>query len=154
MAQRPSQVSGLERHIGYWLRYVSNHVSHTFGQRVEAQGVTVAEWAVMREMFEAGPVPPSQIAERLGMTRGAISKLIERLRRKKQVERSAATKDRRYQRITLTPSGKKLVPILARLADENDEEFFGHLNVSQREALVGILQDCVRRHGWKDMPVS
>jgi hypothetical protein len=49
------EVSELERHVGYWSRFVSNHVSHAFMLNVEAKGVTVAEWAVMREVLEAGP---------------------------------------------------------------------------------------------------
>jgi hypothetical protein len=70
---KKTQTSELEDHLGYWLRYVSNHVSHAFAQRVEKKGVTVAEWALMREMLKIGPANPSQLAERLGMTRGAIS---------------------------------------------------------------------------------
>jgi hypothetical protein len=65
-------ISELEEHVGYWLRFVSNRVSYAFMQTVEAKGVTVAEWAVMREMLEAGPVNPSRLAERFGMTRGWI----------------------------------------------------------------------------------
>ena len=45
------EVSELTQHIGYWMRFVSNHVSHAFMLKVEAQGVTVAEWAAMRQMF-------------------------------------------------------------------------------------------------------
>ena len=59
-------VSDLESHIGYWLRFVSNHVSHAFMQKVEGEGVTVAEWAVMREMFQAESFSPSRLAEQLG----------------------------------------------------------------------------------------
>ena len=47
MAGRES-ISTLEDHAGYWLRFVSNHVSHAFMQKVEAKGVTVAEWARLR----------------------------------------------------------------------------------------------------------
>ncbi len=148
------EVSELEKHVGYWLRFVSNHVSHAFMQKVEAKGVTVAEWAVMREMLEAGPVNPSQLAERLGMTRGAISKLVERLCGKALVERTASDGDRRYQSVALTAKGKKLVPMLARLADENDQEFFGHLTGEEQADLVRLLKDVVHRHGWKDVPVS
>ncbi len=43
-------VSTLEAHLGYWLRYVSNHVSHAFALKVAAHGVSVAEWVVMREL--------------------------------------------------------------------------------------------------------
>ncbi len=148
------EVSELEKHVGYWLRFVSNHVSHAFMQKVEAKGVTVAEWAVMREMLEAGPVSPSQLAERLGMTRGAISKLVERLCGKALVERTTSDGDRRYQSVALTAKGKKLVPLLAQLADENDREFFGHMAGDARTDLVQLLKDVVHRHGWKGVPVS
>ena len=79
--------SNLEDHAGYWLRYVSNHVSHAFARKVEAQGVTVAEWVLLREMLDAGTANPSQLADAVGMTRGAVSKLVERLCRKELAER-------------------------------------------------------------------
>jgi DNA-binding MarR family transcriptional regulator len=149
------EASELESHAGYWLRFVSNHVSHAFMQKVEAEGVTVAEWAIMREMLRSGPVHPSQAAQRLGMTRGAISKLVNRLCHKKLVARTSASNgDRRYQRVTLTAAGKQLVPRLAQLADENDREFFGHLTVGQQRDLVQLLKEIVHRHGWKEVPVK
>jgi hypothetical protein len=37
------KISELEKHVGYWLRFVSNHVSYAFMQKVEATGVTIAE---------------------------------------------------------------------------------------------------------------
>lgn len=146
--------STLEDHTGYWLRYVSNHVSHAFARKVESQGVTVAEWVLLREMLEAGTANPSQLADAVGMTRGAVSKLVERLSRKKLAVRSTSEGDRRYQTVELTAAGKRLVPVLAQLADENDHEFFGHLQPEVKTRLVNLLRDIVRRHGWKDLPVD
>jgi DNA-binding MarR family transcriptional regulator len=146
--------STLENHAGYWLRYVSNHVSHAFARKVEAQGVTVAEWVLLREMLDTGAANPSLLAEKVGMTRGAVSKLVERLCRKELAERSSSDDDRRYQTVKLTATGKRLVPVLAQLADENDREFFGHLKPEEQTGLVSLLQDIVRRHGWKDLPVD
>ena len=146
--------STLKDHAGYWLRYVSNHVSHAFARKVEAQGVTVAEWVLLREMLNSGAANPSQLADGMGMTRGAVSRLVERLSRKQLAVRSSSEGDRRYQTVELTAAGKRLVPVLARLADENDREFFGHLKPEQRTTLVNLLQDIVRRHGWKDLPVD
>jgi DNA-binding MarR family transcriptional regulator len=147
-------LSTLENHAGYWLRYVSNHVSHAFARKVEAKGVTVAEWVLLRTMLDAGITNPSKLADTVGMTRGAVSKLIERLSRKKLAVRASSQRDRRYQTVKLTAAGKRLVPILAQLADENDREFFGHLKQTERTRLVSLLQDIVRRHGWKDLPVD
>jgi DNA-binding MarR family transcriptional regulator len=146
--------STLAAHAGYWLRYVSNHVSHAFAKKVEAQGVTVAEWVLLRQMFDTGAANPSQLAEGIGMTRGAVSKLVERLCQKKFAVRSASERDRRYQTVELTVAGRRLVPVLAQLADENDREFFGHLKSDERTRLVNLLQDIVRQHGWKDLPVD
>jgi DNA-binding MarR family transcriptional regulator len=148
------QVSDLEKHAGYWLRFVSNHVSHAFARKVEGQGVTVAEWVLLRQMFGAGVANPSQLADAVGLTRGAVSKLVERLCQKKLAVRSSSEGDRRYQTVELTTAGKRLVPILARLADENDHEFFGHLKPEERNSLLRLLQDIVRRHEWKDVPVA
>lgn len=150
----PQPVSKLEDHLGYWMRYVSNHVSHSFTRKLEARSVTVAEWVVMRELLQMGATNPSTLAERLGMTRGAISKLVERLCGKELVERTYPEGDRRYQSLVLSPSGKKLVPILADLADQNDREFFGDLTPDQRAELASVLQQIVRRQGWKDVPTT
>lgn len=149
-----NEPSPLGDHAGYWLRYVSNHVSHAFARSVEARGVTVAEWVLLRVLLDVGAANPSQLAEAVGMTRGAVSKLVERLTRKKLAVRRASAADRRYQTVKLTPAGVRLVPALARLADENDRAFFGHLSSKEKTALVELLQDIVRRHGWKDMPVD
>lgn len=151
MGQRP--ISGLKSHLGYWMRFVSNHVSHAFGRKVESRGVTVAEWVVLRELFGSKAVAPSEVAERLGMTRGAVSKLIDRLVAKSLVSKAAAgAGDRRYQSVNLTAAGTALVPQLAALADQNDEEFFGGLTAAERRTLMNLMKKIVRTHGLKEVP--
>ena len=65
-------VSDLKKHVGFWLRFVSNHVSHAFARKLLASDVTVAEWVVMREMFDDQETSPGVLAERIGMTRGGV----------------------------------------------------------------------------------
>ena len=60
-----ARVSSREAHLGYWLRMVSNHVSHAFGQKVADEDVTVAEWVVLRELLAQGITTPSTIAKRM-----------------------------------------------------------------------------------------
>jgi DNA-binding MarR family transcriptional regulator len=147
------QTSQLGEHLGYWLRFVSNHVSHAFKQKVESRGVTVAEWAVLRQLLGRS-LQPNQLADELGMTRGAVSKLVERLVHKELVARSTSAADRRYHTLTLTAAGRRLVPTLARLADENDALHFGHLDAPQRSELMNQLKGIVQHHGWKDLPID
>jgi DNA-binding MarR family transcriptional regulator len=146
--------SDLTSHLGYWLRFVSNHVSHAFALKVEAKGVTVAEWVVLRDLYGAGAIAPSSLAERLGMTRGAISKLADRLTDKRLIAREANAEDGRAHTLALTPRGYELVPELAALADENDAEFFGNLRPEERLVLERVLRDIVERRGLQSVPVS
>ena len=149
-----SDVSNLNSHVGYWLRYVSNHVSQAFARKVEARGVTVAEWVLMRHLLDEEPLAPSRLAERMGMTRGAISKLASRLIAKSLVVSAANPDDGRAQILSLTPAGRALVPELAAIADANDAEFFGHLEPAQYAALLQFLTEFVEHRGLKSEPVD
>jgi DNA-binding MarR family transcriptional regulator len=146
--------SHLTSHLGYWLRYVSNHVSHAFALKLEAEGVTVAEWVVLRELYGEAAMAPSRLADRLGLTRGAISKLADRLIAKHLVAREDSQTDRRAHTLALTPHGRALVPRLSALADQNDAEFFDHLDAEERETVERILKTVVERRGLKAIPVS
>lgn len=147
-------VSGLEDHLGYWLRFVSNHVSHAFAVKLEELGVTVAEWVVLRELYDADVLAPSALAERLGMTRGAISKLAERLAAKDLLSRTTGGRDRRYQGLALTEAGRVLVPELAELADCNDAEFFDLLDPATRATVEAAMKEIVRRRRLRAIPTT
>ncbi|HUD89289.1 MAG TPA: MarR family transcriptional regulator [Xanthobacteraceae bacterium] len=155
MKSHPPEISPLQAHLGYWLRFVSNHVSHAFARKLNARDVTVAEWVFLRELYERDAVAPSELADRLGMTRGAISKLTDRLADKALVERAAGGgDDRRYQSLRLTRTGRALVPKLAQLADQNDAEFFGHLTRAERATIEHAMKEIVRRRDLRNIPVD
>jgi DNA-binding MarR family transcriptional regulator len=146
--------SPLEAHLGYWLRFVSNHVSHAFSLKLAARDVTVAEWVVLRALFEHDAAVPSDLAEKLGMTRGAISKLVDRLAAKSLVTRASNGQDRRFQSLALTRQGRALAPDLSALADRNDAEFFGHLEPAERAAIENAMKEIVRRHDLRTVPTD
>lgn len=149
-----TEISNLEDHLGFWLRAVSNQVSHAFSRKVEGRGVTVAEWVMLRVLYEELTLAPSELAHRMGMTRGAISKLADRLVVKALVTRSRGKGDRRTQELAITETGRALVPQLAKLADRNDAEFFAHLSPADRSAIMRIMQDIVTRLGLHGPPVD
>lgn len=149
-----ANVSALASHTGFWLRLVSNHVSHSFARKLAGSGATVAEWVILREIFEARETSPGRLAASTGLTRGAVSKLVDRLVRKGLVSRTEADRDRRFQDVELTAAGRALVPRLAALADRNDREFFSRLSAREREALVATLKKLVALHDLKGMPTT
>ena len=114
----------------------------------------MAEWVVLREMFDANTTSPSALATATGLTRGAISKLIERLVQKDLASRAEAAGDRRFQEVRLTSAGRVLVPQLAALADQNDHEFFSQLPVGERDRLVATLKKLVAANKLKQIPIT
>jgi DNA-binding MarR family transcriptional regulator len=153
MPLQPS-VPPLSAHLGYWLRFVSNHVSYAFARKLADKNVTVAEWAVLHALYGEAFVSPSRLVSHLGLTRGAISKLAERLIRKRLIARRESSEDLRAHTLALTGTGAALVPILAALADENDAEYFGDMTAKERAALERVLKSLVARHDWKSIPIT
>ena len=149
-----SDISSLESHIGFWLRFVSNHVSNRFALLVEKEGVSISEWVALRHIFEYTESSTAALIDALGMTKGAVSKVVSRLEEKKFVRRVAGNTDKREQLLALTSIGKILVPKLASLADQNDADFFGYLPQSKRNDLVDILRGIAVAHQLKELPVN
>jgi DNA-binding MarR family transcriptional regulator len=149
-----TRIPALTDHLGYWLRMVSNHVSAGFARRLEGEGVTVAEWVVLRELLDTDALAPSLLAARMGMTRGAISKLADRLLAKALVVRHENPQDGRAHTLSLTPAGRHLVPRLARLADANEAACFAALTTAERTAVEAALRKVVAHRCLKDIPLT
>lgn len=149
-----SPPSPLEAHLGFWLRFVSNHVSLRFRQLLEAQGVTVTDWVALRTLWARDGASHAGLIEALGMTKGAASKVVTRLQEKGLAERRWPQDGGREQLLVLTRAGKALVPRLAALADANDAHFFGHLPPAERHALMAAMQALVAHHQLKDIPTT
>jgi DNA-binding MarR family transcriptional regulator len=147
-------VSDLTAHTGYLLRMVSNAVSQGFARSVAGEGVTVAEWVMLRALFDSEAVAPSVLARRMGMTKGAISKLSDRLLDKGLIERSGNPDDKRGHSLSLSARGVEKVPVLARLADENDAAFFAVMSGEEQERLRALLHALIDKHGLSTMPVN
>jgi DNA-binding MarR family transcriptional regulator len=146
--------SPLEAHLGFWLRFVSNHVSFRFQQQLEVKGVTVSEWVALRTLWSQDETTHAELIRALGMTKGATSKVVSRLEEKGLAGRQLADGRAREQCLGLTAAGKALVPQLAALADANDAHFFGHLPGAERQSLTQAMQDLVRYHQLKDIPTA
>ena len=146
--------SALQDHLGYWLRMVSNAVSLAFQRKLGSEGVTVAEWVFLRTLHDVDRIAPSLLAERMGVTKGAISKLADRLLRKGLIGRAANPEDARAHLLALAPAGRALVPRLADIADANDAAFFGALAPAERSRIEVLLRKLAMAHDLTKPPVD
>ena len=149
-----SAPSPLDAHLGFWMRFVSNQVSAEFARTVEARGVSVSDWVALRSLYDQPETTHASLVAALGMTKGAVSKIVSRLQDKGLVTRASHEADARAQVLALTRAGRALVPALAREADANDERFFGHLSAKQRRELLALLKQMVQLHQLEQVPVA
>ena len=152
--RRTAAISGLEIHLGYWLRRVSNSVSSGFAQSLQAKQTSVAEWVLLRHLWDRAQATPGEMAEALTMTRGAISKIIDKLESKGWIRSKINPEDNRGQLLSLSVAGRRVVPELAKIADHNDQKFFSCLDPEERTALRRLLGKLATFHQMHDVPVE
>jgi DNA-binding MarR family transcriptional regulator len=145
-SKRPSQ---LEDHLGYWLRCLSNLVSQGFARRLEKHDVSVPQWVVLRCLYDMENASLNELATTVGVDNGALSRMMERLFQKGLIFRETDPANRRTVRLRLTSAGNKLVPVLAREADENDEAFFGVVGEEERQQLLRTVRTLLTKNGWQ-----
>lgn len=140
--------SKLEDHIGYWLRCLSNFVHNSFALRLDKYSITVEQWVVLRTLFDKEGTSLQEAALTIGVDNSSLSRMIERLVQKELVVRDIHPKDRRTAVLSLTPKAKKLVPLLAQEADQNDSEFFKVIAPEKRDSLLNIIHEVLTKNGW------
>jgi DNA-binding MarR family transcriptional regulator len=150
----PAPAPDLECHLGYWLRRVSNHVSGAFARALHARHTSVAEWVVLCRVRERPGITSGELAEALRLTRGAVSKVIDKLEAKNWIGRSIKPGDSRVQLLSLTPRGSRILPQLAEIADQNDRRFFDGLEAGERATLRRLLGKLAEFHQIGDVPVQ
>lgn len=151
---KAEHISGLESHLGYWLRRVSNAVSGAFSRALQEKQTSVAEWVVLRELHERGEAAPGELAELLGLTRGAISKIIDKLESKEWVQTDSKEGDNRYRLLSLTRAGRRSLPALAEIADRNDSAYFDCLSAKEKLVLRQLLTKLAEHNRIHDVPTE
>ncbi len=147
-------VPQLGSHLGYWLRHVSNAVSGAFSRALHEKQTSVAEWVLLRELHEHGQTAPGELADSLGLTRGAVSKIVDKLDTKGWVQTDAKEGDSRFRLLSLTRAGRRNLPVLAAIADQNDARFFDCLSAREKSVLRELLIKLADHNHIDDVPTE
>ena len=141
--------------LGGVLRNVSYQIHQSFTKALKSSSVSVAEWAVLRLMYLSDDtIASSEIARTTGMTRGAVSKLIDKTIKKGLVSRRESKSDRRYQVIKLTKKGKALVPKLDKMTNAMNEHYFSCLTITEQKTLERLLQKVAEENQFTEVPIQ
>jgi DNA-binding MarR family transcriptional regulator len=137
-------------HVSYWVKLAEARFSANFARMLEEWRLIPSEWTVLRELYRPGRRSPVELGRVIGMSKGGISKLIDRLVKKDLVRKEVAQFDRRFRAVWLTEYGREWVPFLASMERSLDRELYRKLRGGGRyrltESLKRILTAQQRKH--------
>ena len=97
-----------EHYVGYLITDVGRLLRTLFDRRVRRLGLTRAQWMVLTRLHSRPGLSQSEVADLLEIEKATAGRLIDRLEQKGWVERRADKRDRRINRMHLTPRGLRL----------------------------------------------
>lgn len=100
-------------------------------------------WPGFRVLFVlwlAGPLESKRVAELSGMSRAAVSALVNTLQRDGMVTRTQAEHDRRAVLLNLTESGHTAIVGAFRAHNEREQAWVSALTEPERATLIGLLE--------------
>lgn len=135
-----------------WFRLIRFHTRSRLAvaTRLRVYDLSVPQCDVLTTLTEREGVSQQELAERLYVTKGNISGLIDRLAANGLVERRATAGDRRSHSIHLTPEGRELALRGIEAQKKFVAETFGRIGpekLVQFDQLLIELRDLVRAQG-------
>ncbi|WP_238366457.1 MarR family transcriptional regulator [Mesobacterium pallidum] len=86
-------------------------------------GITERQWRVLRNLYDAPFLEPSELAARAFMQPPNVSRVLNELVKLGFVERTASGTDQRRAQVSLTPPGRDIVIRVGQLIEARTAEF-------------------------------
>ncbi len=109
---------------------------------------------LLLELHDREQTSHRELADSLGLTRGAISKIVDKLDAKGWVQTDAKEGDSRFRLLSITRAGRRNLPVLAEIADQNDARYFDCLNAKEKSVLRKLLIKLVDHNGINNVPTE
>jgi DNA-binding MarR family transcriptional regulator/ribosomal protein S18 acetylase RimI-like enzyme len=112
---------------------------------------SLAEVRVLFELAHRNAPTATEIATELGLDAGYLSRLLQRLQRRRLITRTRSAQDGRHSHISLTAEGKKAFRTLDRLASADVERLLDTLDDAGRQRLLDAMTTISRLLGEPDV---
>lgn len=122
------------------LRQISNATSSGSRKLAKAQAVSVSQYIAMQEINRVGTLSPSQLAQRMSLSRGTITILMRKLEHRGLVERIPDSVDKRRHYFSLLDSGKQVLEDAPELLHEKFNRSFNGLEQWEQALIISALE--------------
>jgi DNA-binding MarR family transcriptional regulator len=129
----------IEDCLSFYLGKAYQRVTQSAKQRLTPYGVTPAQYALLKVLWEQDDQSGAELGEHLLLDSATMTGLLDRLEQAGFVERKAHATDRRVNRVVLTARGRDLQVPLDREMDQMNQDFLGEFTPSEATLLRSLL---------------
>ncbi len=131
----------IDNAVGYAIGHTAARLKIGLRRVFAAAGhdVTPEQWVVLYRLFETQGLTQCGLGERTLKDKTTITRILDRLEARELLTRCRDDRDRRSQRLHLTPAGEALVRNLVPLVRQYAAEAFADVGSEDRDALRRIL---------------
>ena len=128
-----------DRYLGFLISDAARLMRTVFDRRVLRLGLTRAQWLVLTRLHRRPGASQSELAEMLEIEKASAGRLVDRLERKKWVERRPDPADRRINRLYLTPDAEGVRQRMWSVAEQTVDDAMCGLSATEVEHLTDLL---------------
>lgn len=141
-----------ERALRLWIALARCY--STFSRAVSCKigeyGLTAPQFGVLEALYHLGPLALGELADKLLVTGGNVTYVMDRLEDQKLVQRVRSPEDRRVVQAKLTPEGHALIAQVFPGHGAFVENLAGCLDAGEQEELRKLLKKLGRSAASKD----
>lgn len=139
--ERPHSNRTIEEEAVIALLKTIDHINRITTETMEPFGITSAQYNVLRILRGAGNagLPTLELADRMVVHSPGITRMIDRLEKKKLVRRSRSQKDRRVVNCFITEKSLELLSGMDQHVADMNKKIVQNLDLKQLDQLVTLL---------------
>ncbi|SDI32037.1 MarR family transcriptional regulator, 2-MHQ and catechol-resistance regulon repressor [Alteribacillus bidgolensis] len=119
----------------------ANHsVEEKIKEDIQKHGLNPTEFAVLELLYHKGDQPIQHIGEKILLSSGSITYVVDKLEKKQLLERKRCPKDRRVIYADITEKGTELMNDVFPKHQQAVQRIFGALNEEEKETLISLLK--------------
>jgi len=121
-------------------------ISSEFHEVARQHGFSVSEWRVMASLAGGEAVSIGRLAQVTVTKQPTVTRLLDRMEARQQIERLPHDSDRRITLVRITPQGAKSVEHLMELAREHELRVLEPFGLQRAEDLKATLRRMIDLH--------
>ena len=136
----------VDDYLAALLAQASHLISAEFHAVVRAHGLSVSEWRVLASLAGGAPVSTGRLAQVAVLKQPTVTRMLDRMEARGQVERLAHAGDRRVTLVRITAAGASTVAQLIVLAREHEARVLEPFGLQRAEDLKATLRRIIELH--------